>query len=117
METLLPLLYSGGVGKGLLAVTDIPRLLSEGPARTYGLDGRKGALEVGLDADLVIFDPAIKWELAASFLHMRTDFSPYEGWAMTGKPISTISRGEIIVQDGDFVAQEGRGKFLFRDIS
>ncbi len=117
VETLLPLLYSGGVGKGLLAVTDIPRLLSEGPARTYGLDGRKGALEVGLDADLVIFDPAIKWELAASFLHMRTDFSPYEGWAMTGKPISTISRGEIIVQDGDFVAQEGRGKFLFRDIS
>jgi len=117
VETLLPLLYSEGVGKGLLTVTDIPRLLSEGPARTFGLDGRKGALEVGLDADLVIFDPAIEWELAASFLHMRTDFSPYEAWRVTGKPVSTIARGEIIVQDGEFIAQEGRGKFLFCDRS
>ena len=117
VETLLPIVYSEGVGKGRLAVTDIPRLLSEGPAQTFGLDNRKGALEVGLDADLVVFDPAYKWELAASFLHMRTDFSPYEGWVITGRPISTISRGEIIVQDREFVAQEGRGKFLFRNIS
>ncbi|MFC2105408.1 dihydroorotase family protein [Candidatus Bipolaricaulota bacterium] len=114
VETLLPILYSEGVGKGLLAVTDIPRLLSEGPARTFGIEGRKGALEVGLDADLVIFDPSIEWELSATFLHMRTDFSPYDGWRMTGKPVSTMSRGEIIVQDGEFIAQEGRGKFLFR---
>lgn len=117
VETLLPILYSEGVGKGLLAVTDIPRLLSEGPARTFGIEDRKGALEVGLDADLVIFDPSIEWELSATFLHMRTDFSPYEGWSMTGKPVSTMSRGEIIVQDGEFIAQEGRGKFLFRDRS
>jgi dihydropyrimidinase len=48
------------------------------------------------------------------FLHMRTDFSPYEGWTITGKSMSTISRGEIIVQDGELLAQEGRGKFLFR---
>jgi dihydropyrimidinase len=116
VETLLPALYSEGVGKGLLAVTDIPRLLSEGPALTYGIDGHKGALEVGLDADLVVFDPAIEWEMKATFLHMRTDFSPYEGWRMTGKPVSTISRGEIIVQDGEFIAQEGRGKFLFRHL-
>ncbi|MFC2095964.1 dihydroorotase family protein [Candidatus Bipolaricaulota bacterium] len=117
VETLLPILFSEGVGKGLLSLTDIPRLLSEGPARTYGLDGRKGALEVGLDADLVIVDPAVEWELSASFLHMRTDFSPYEGWMMTGKPMTTIARGEIIVQDGEFIAQEGRGKFLFRQHS
>jgi len=114
VETLLPILYSEGVGKGLLAVTDIPRLLSEGPARTYGLDGHKGAIEIGMDADLVIFDPTLEWEMQATFLHMRTDFSPYEGWAITGKSISTISRGEIIVQDGELLAQEGRGKFLFR---
>jgi dihydropyrimidinase len=114
VETLLPILYSEGVGKGLLTVTDIPRLLSEGPARIYGLDDRKGAIEVGLDADLVLFDPVVEWELDASFLHMRTDFSPYEGWAVTGKPMWTIARGEVIVQDEEFVAEEGRGKFLFR---
>ena len=114
VETLLPILYSEGVGKGRLAVTDIPRLLSEGPAQTYGLDGHKGAIEIGMDADLVIFDPTLEWETKATFLHMRTDFSPYEGWTMTGKAVSTISRGEIIVQDGELLAQEGRGKFLFR---
>jgi dihydropyrimidinase len=114
VETLLPLLYSEGVAKGLLSVNDIPRLLSEGPARIYGIDGHKGAIEVGLDADLVIFDPVIEWELDASFLHMRTDFSPYEGWMVTGKPITTIARGEIIVQEEEFIAEEGRGKFLFR---
>ncbi len=115
VETLLPLLYSEGVGKGRLAVTDIPRLLSDGPARTFGLDGRKGALEVGLDADLVIFDPTYEWELSASFLHMRTDFSPYEGWMVTGRPMWTLSRGEIVVEDGEFIAEEGRGRFLSRD--
>ncbi len=114
VETLLPLLYSEGVGKGRLAVTDIPRLLAEGPARTYGLDRRKGAIELGRDADLVLFDPSIEWELSATFLHMRTDFSPYEGWRITGKPVTTISRGEIIVQNDEFTGHEGRGEFLFR---
>jgi len=116
VETLLPILFSEGVGKGRLAVTDIPRLLSEGPAQTYGLDGHKGAIEIGMDADLVIFDPSVEWEVAATFLHMRTDFSPYEGWRMKGKAVSTVSRGEIIVQNGQLLAQEGRGKFLFRDL-
>ena len=116
VETLLPVLYSEGVGKGRLAVTDIPRLLSEGPAQTYGLDGHKGAIEIGMDADLVIFDPSLEWEISPTFLHMRTDFSPYEGWRMKGKPLSTVSRGEIIIQNGQLLAQEGRGKFLFRDL-
>lgn len=115
IETLLPLLYSEGVGKGRLAITDIPRLLSEEPARTYGLRDRKGALEIGLDADLVIFDPTVVWDVAASFLHMRTDFSPYEGWTITGKPMVTLARGEIIVEEGEFTASEGRGKYLFRN--
>ena len=116
VETLLPVLYSEGVGKGKLAVTDIPRLLSEGPAQAYGLDGHKGAIEIGMDADLVVFDPLLEWEISAAFLHMRTDFSPYDGWRMKGKPVSTISRGEIIVQNGQLLAQEGRGKFLFRSL-
>jgi len=114
VETMLPILYSEGVGKGRLSVTDIPRLLSEAPAQIYGLDGQKGSIEIGMDADLVIFDPTLEWEIEAPFLHMRTDFSPYEGWAMTGKPVSTVSRGEIIVQEGELLAAEGRGRFLFR---
>jgi len=114
VETLLPLLYSEGVGKGRLAATDIPRLLSEGPARTFGLEDRKGSIAVGLDADLVLFDPTQEWELSARFLHMRTDFSPYEGWTVTGKPVATVSRGDVIVEDEELAADEGRGRFLFR---
>ncbi len=115
VETLLPLVYSEGVGRGLLHLSDIPRLLSEGPARLYGLYPRKGAIEVGSDADLVVFDPDETWEISADGLHMNTDFSPYEGWTVTGRTVTTISRGEIIYSDGEVSAERGRGQFLFRE--
>jgi len=114
VETLLPLLYSEGVAKGVLQLTDIPRLLGEGPARVHGLYPRKGAIEVGSDADLVIFDPDTTWELSAAKLHMDTDFSPYEGWTVTGRVETTIARGEVVVENGEPVARRGRGRFLIR---
>jgi dihydropyrimidinase len=115
VETLLPLVYSEGVGKGLLHLPDVPRLLSEGPARVYGLYPRKGAIEVGSDADLVVFDPDETWEIDASGLHMHTDFSPYEGWMITGRVDTTIARGEIVYSAGKPSADRGRGQFLFRE--
>ena len=114
VETLLPLIHSEGVGKGLLHLPDIPRLLCEGPARVYGLYPRKGALEVGSDADLVVFDPDETWEVDPMALHMNTDFSPYEGWTITGRVIATVSRGDVIYADGEITAPCGRGRFLFR---
>ncbi|MBU0596105.1 dihydropyrimidinase [Candidatus Bipolaricaulota bacterium] len=114
VETLLPLLYSEGVAKGVLQLSDIPRLLSEGPARVHGLHPQKGAIEVGSDADLVIFDPDATWEIAASDLHMDTDFSPYEGWRVTGRIESTIARGDVVVENGEPNARTGRGRFLIR---
>jgi dihydropyrimidinase len=114
VETLLPLLYSEGVAKGVLQLSDIPRLLSEGPARVHGLYPQKGAIEVGSDADLVIFDPDATWEIAASDLHMDTDFSPYEGWRVTGRVESTIARGDVVVENGEPNARTGRGRFLVR---
>jgi dihydropyrimidinase len=115
VETLLPLVYSEGVGKGFLHLPDIPRLLSEGPARVYGLFPQKGAIEVGSDADLVVFDPDERWEINAEGLHMNTDFSPYEGWTIVGKVVATISRGEVIYADAKVNAERGRGRFLFRE--
>jgi len=114
VETLLPLLYSEGVANGRLQLTDIPRLLGEGPARVHRLYPRKGAIDIGSDADLVIFDPDTEWEIAASDLHMDTDFSPYEGWNVTGRVETTISRGEIIVENSVPQADRGRGRFLVR---
>ena len=81
---------------------------------TYGLAPRKGAIEVGADADLVLFDPSATWRLEAARLHMATDFSPYEGREMTGRIVTTISRGETIVEDGKPCARAGRGRFVAR---
>jgi dihydropyrimidinase len=114
VETLLPLVHSEIVRSGALSLNDIPRLLSEGPARTYGLYPRKGAIEVGSDADLVIFDPHKAWRITAGNLHMNTDFSPYEGREVVGRVLVTIARGRVLYQDGEVLAEEGTGAYVAR---
>jgi dihydropyrimidinase len=110
VETLLPLIVSDGVARARLTFSDVARLLSEMPARTYGIYPRKGSLEVGADADFVLFDPDAAWTLEAARLHMATDFSPYEGHAMTGRVAQTFSRGEPIFAEGGFCGAVGRGR-------
>ncbi len=112
VETLLPLLYSDGVAKERLALTDLPRLLSEGPARVNGLYPRKGTLGIGSDADIVIFDPSVGWTIHAKDLHMNTDFSPYEGMEVHGAVDTTISRGRVVYTDGEFQGNAGWGEFV-----
>jgi len=112
VETLLPLLYSEGVGKGRLPLTALPQLLSEGPARVNGLYPRKGTLSIGSDADIVILDPEKEWTIHAKKLHMTTDFSPYEGKQVRGAVEATISRGRIVYVDGTFQGEEGWGRFI-----
>jgi dihydropyrimidinase len=112
VETLLPLLYSEGVGKGRIPLTALPRLLCEGPARTNGLYPRKGTLSIGSDADIVIFDPEEEWTIHAENLHMATDFSPYEGMMLKGAVETTISRGEVVYADGFFQGEENWGRFI-----
>jgi dihydropyrimidinase len=114
VETLLPLVYSEGVGSGILGLNDIPRLLSEGSARAFDLYPRKGTIEVGSDADLVVFDPDATWEICAEGLHTNTDFSPYEGRKVTGRVVATVSRGTVVFWDGEVLADVGRGVFLAR---
>ena len=81
----------------------------------YGLYPRKGAIAVGSDADIVLFDPAAAWRISTERLHMNTDFSPYEGREMIGRVIATLSRGEVVYRDGDVKAEKGRGRFLRRE--
>ncbi len=112
VETLLPLLYSEGVETGRLALTDLPKLLSERPARINGIYPRKGCITVGADGDIVIFDPTKNWTIRADDLHMNTDFSPYEGRKVHGCVAATIARGKVVYNDGVFCSEAGWGQFV-----
>ena len=114
IETRVPLLYQG-VRDGRLSLERWVELIAGAPARLFGLSHRKGALEPGLDADVVLFDPEAEHSLDASALHMRTDHSPYEGRRVRGWPAVTISRGTIVARDGEPVEVEpGRGRYVPR---
>src|SRR5438270_100931 len=109
VETSLLLLYSFGVTTGRLRLPDVVRLLSEQPAKVFGLWPRKGSLIPGADADLVLYDPRPQRRLAASELHSRAGFSPYEGMTVTGRVKATVVRGRVVYRDGSIVGKPGDG--------
>jgi dihydropyrimidinase len=113
IETLLAIAWSDGVSKGRLAPERLVDLLATTPARLFGLT-RKGAIEVGRDADLVLFDPAARRTLRAADLHHTSDYTPYEGFELTGAVRSVFVRGRPVVRDGAFVGQRGFGRFTER---
>lgn len=114
VETRLSLLYEG-VREGRFGAERWVDLVAASPARLFGLADRKGAIAPGMDADVVVFDPAATRRLDASSLHMRTDHSPYAGRTVTGWPAVTISRGTVVARDGEPADPEpGHGRFLRR---
>ena len=113
IETLLTLVYSEGVARGRITIERMVDLLSTTPARRFGL-ARKGALEVGRDADLVVFDPSAHRTITADGLHHTSDYTPYEGLAVTGAVRDVLVRGADVVRDGRFVGRRGFGQFVER---
>ena len=89
---------------------------STGPAQTYKLYPRKGALVPGADADIVLFDPRKSVKLSTDFLHENVDYTPYDGFELTGWPVKVFSRGELIIENGDFVGAAPRGEYIARNI-
>ncbi len=112
LETRLPLLFSEGVGKERLTVHEFVALTSTNPARMYGLYPRKGTIAVGSDADLVVWDESREVTITNDLLHHAIDYTPYEGMRVRGWPAVTLSRGEVVWQEGEYVGREGRGEFL-----
>jgi dihydropyrimidinase len=116
IETLLAIVYSEGVARGRITVERMVDLLATTPARRFGL-ARKGALEPGLDADIVLFDPRTRGRLTATSLHHTSDYTPFEGFEVTGSVRSVYLRGRPVVNDGLFVGQRGFGHFIERAIA
>jgi dihydropyrimidinase len=113
IETLLAILYSEGVAAGRITLERMVDLLATTPARRFGL-GSKGAIEVGRDADVVLFDPAVRRTIRAGDLHHTSDYTPYEGFEVNGTVRSTFVRGRGVVTDGRFVGERGFGTFVER---
>jgi dihydropyrimidinase len=84
------------------------------PARMFGLYPRKGVLAPGSDADIVVYDPAAKQRISAATHHMSVDYSAYEGKEVTGRADTVLSRGQFVIDAGQYVGNDGHGKFLIR---
>jgi dihydropyrimidinase len=115
IETLLAIGWSEGVAAGRMTPERLVDLLATTPARRFGL-GSKGSIEVGRDADLVLFDPAAIRTISAADLHHTSDYTPFEGRVVHGAVRSVFLRGRPVVRDGGFVGGRGFGRFVERAI-
>jgi dihydropyrimidinase len=114
IETRLHLLWDGGVRAGRFGPSRFVDMVATAPAKLFGLYPRKGTVAVGADADLVVWDPEREQSLSARDLHMRVDYSPYEGRTVRGAPTHVLSRGTVIVEEGRFLGHPGAGRYLKR---
>ncbi len=110
LDTMLPMIFSEGVTKGRLSLSQFVRATAKRPAELLGLSPTKGTISVGADADLVVWDPHRKWTVEAEFLSTRTDYSPYEGWELEGAPIFTMVRGALVRTPDGPIAGSQRGR-------
>jgi dihydropyrimidinase len=114
IENRLALLYSFGIGQGRIDLHRFVDLISTQPAKLFGLYPRKGAIEVGADADLVLWDPEATAKISARTHHHRCDRSIYEGFKVKGSPATVIANGRIRYHDGKLRVETGTGRFLER---
>jgi dihydropyrimidinase len=114
VEDRVDLLHDGGVLAGRISRERWVEIISTAPAKLFGLYPRKGAVAVGSDADLVIYDPNRRRTISAANHHMDVDYSCYEGRSVQGASDIVLSRGSVIVRDGQFTGRKGHGQFIKR---
>ncbi len=112
LETMVKMVYQAGVNDERITLPQLVAQLSENPAKIFGLYPRKGALQPGSDADLVIFDPNLDYIINDSHPELKVDFGLYAGRHGQGSPILTMQRGAILFEDNRIKAQAGQGKYL-----
>src|ERR1051325_5754671 len=114
LEERVNLLYTYGVKRGKIDLHTFVNIASTQVAKYFDLFPRKGTIQPGADADLVVFDPNYRGKISVQHQHMNVDYSAFEGWKLEGRPSVVTVRGEVAVRDGKFVGTLGRGKFLQR---
>lgn len=115
LEDRVNLLWTHGVAAGRLDLHTFVDCASTQAARIFGLYPRKGTIQPGADADLVVYDPDYRGTISAETHHINTDYSAFEGWEVEGRPSVVTVRGEVAVRDGEFVGTPGRGRRLKRE--
>ena len=119
IENRLQILWHFGVNSGRLTQEKFVELAATNSARIFGMDALKGAVRAGLDADLLLWDPAAEYIISAATQRMATDYSMFEGWTVRGNAARVFSRGELVVDNvaspGKFLGATGRGRFIHRE--
>lgn len=116
VEHRMSLVYNGGVVGNRITVNRFVEITSTNPAKLFGLFPKKGTIAPGSDADIVIFDPNKKLTISAATHHMRVDYSCYEGVEVQGVTETVLSRGKVVIENGEYVGKAGDGKFIKRSI-
>ena len=106
IQNVMQVVYSEGVDKRGYDPTLLARVLSEGPAKAFGIYGKKGAIKVGFDADIVILDPDKEWEITPESLYYVNKISAFVGMKGKGLPVCTLVRGEVVAKDCKPVAEK-----------
>ncbi len=115
VENLLPIMLSEGINKGRITMEKLVEVLSSNNAKVFDIYPQKGAIQIGSDADLVIVDLEKKGTFGAAHQHYKiSDYTPYEGWEVTGWPVMTMVRGTVVVEDGELKAEPGLGRYIAR---
>jgi len=114
LQTMLPMLYSEGVRSGRITLGRFVEVISTNAAKLFGLYPQKGTIAVGSDADLVIFDPNLSLTIQSSMSKSNSDYLAFEGWQVTGWPVITLRRGEIVFRDDRIIGQAGSGQIMPR---
>ena len=112
LETLFPLTYDEGINKGRISLVRLTQILSENPARIFGLYPKKGTIAIGSDADILVLDPNREFTITPENQHSNVGYTLYGGRTILGWPELTLQRGHPVLQDGEIVAQPGEGQFL-----
>jgi dihydropyrimidinase len=114
LQTLVPMLWSEGVRTGRISRDRFVEVTSANAARLFGLHPRKGAIAAGSDADIVVFDPELTRTVRREMIQSNAGHSVYEGWPVTGWPVITLRRGEVVFEDGRVVGRPGSGQLVPR---